>query len=297
MNQPQSQHLRTNCFALFSTCFITKGSQRSIILDWNRNRSKLIPNVLADFFDGKHYVDVTAVIADLENEEQVSIVNEYFQFLEEYEYGTWTNTPEHFKPYSLEYEFPSNIHNSIIDISKHSNFDLEDVISQLEALTCKFLQIRVLDEYAAAALYRILAATQGTSFSSIELVIPYTLCDTEQKLGNFFGGYDKVHKAYIYASPFEEVKDYGAGQVIYTSIDFTPASHCGFISTSHFRIEKDFILESLQHNNCLHHKISVDDRDNIKNCPSMPKKLWTYQRGLFESNPEFGRIQGKMVPE
>ncbi len=42
--------LEANSFVLFSSCFVTLGVHRGLIIDLNRNRCQLIPNSLAELF-------------------------------------------------------------------------------------------------------------------------------------------------------------------------------------------------------------------------------------------------------
>ncbi len=49
--------------------------------------------------------------------------------------------------------------------------------------------------------------------------------------------------------------------------------NCGAISPKYFRINLPMFSESQKHNTCLHRKISIDSKGDIRNCPSMPESF------------------------
>lgn len=50
-------------------------------------------------------------------------------------------------------------------------------------------------------------------------------------------------------------------------------ANCGIVSRNYFGVDKDKVIESINHNSCLNRKISIDKDGNIKNCPSMAESF------------------------
>jgi SPASM domain peptide maturase of grasp-with-spasm system len=74
----------------------------------------------------------------------------------------------------------------------------------------------------------------------------------------------------------------------YSRITFTPqqlssSNCCGRISKESFQINVEFYLEGLKKNTCLNRKITVSEKGEIKNCPSMIKSFGNIKHNTIES--------------
>jgi SPASM domain peptide maturase of grasp-with-spasm system len=70
------------------------------------------------------------------------------------------------------------------------------------------------------------------------------------------------------------------------SVNFTDKnlelSSCGIVDLKYFNSNLPKVLESINHNSCLHKKISIDKDGNIKNCPSMAESFGNIQDTTLE---------------
>jgi SPASM domain peptide maturase of grasp-with-spasm system len=261
--------LDSDFFTLFSTCFVTKGLNRSLIVDFNRHRCRLIPNSLCDLFFKSNYVNVTQLINELENDAK-DTVKEYFDLLENEEWGIWIPSPENYPMINRHFELPQAINNAIIDVNCSSTYNIERAIIELNQLDCSFLQFRFFDPINANEILAILNHTHNKNFLSVELYIHYlSLSDNYEFLSKKMLFHPKVCRVIVHSSLAEDRGLFGNKELINTKQKISNSSHCGVISPEGFIIEKDFIIEGFDNNNCLNKKIGIDVEGNVKNCPSM----------------------------
>src|SRR5690349_1474658 len=146
MNQPK------NYFMLFACCIPVKGATRSIICDLQRACYKYIPNGLYDIltnFRKKTVVEIKALF----NCEFDDVIDEYFDFLARNEFGIWMEKyDDSFLPIDTQWKRPELITNAIMDFNQHSDYNYATVLSQLEDLSCKALQLRFFSDFELASV-------------------------------------------------------------------------------------------------------------------------------------------------
>lgn len=57
---------------------------------------------------------------------------------------------------------------------------------------------------------------------------------------------------------------------------------CGKVDLKYFNVNLRKVLEAINHNSCLHKKISIDKDGNIKNCPSMHQSFGNIKNTTLE---------------
>ncbi len=78
--------------------------------------------------------------------------------------------------------------------------------------------------------------------------------------------------------------------VIFAKKNYTDFRFCGGVNIETFNTNLPKVLEAINHNSCLHKKISIDVDGNIRNCPSMPQSFGNMKDTTLEEaleHPDF----------
>jgi len=100
------------------------------------------------------------------------VIEEYLNFLVENELGFFCMEEElkMFPSVSLEWDSPYIFTNAIIDINK--DFDYSSIVTQINEMSIKFIQVRCFHEWSLNELAKIISLFDNT-ISSVELLIPF----------------------------------------------------------------------------------------------------------------------------
>jgi SPASM domain peptide maturase of grasp-with-spasm system len=270
-------------FKLFACCLPVKGHSRSVICDVQRKNFDFIPNDLFDMLQEQTQgIDVSA-LKDAFSEEEKIILDEYFQFLIEKEYGFWCDNEDAplFPPISLKWESPLFITNAILDIGAYAQDQelIASILKQLDELGCSALEIRCFDPESArnAPITSIIASTEKLRIKTVEIILPFYQGVIEHcfEIVELSG---RVNKIIIHSVPAEFMhleesgeltKDPKKSKIHFLSSGIADHTHCGVIAPGYFSINLPTFAEAQLHNTCLNRKISIDVHGVIKNCPSM----------------------------
>jgi SPASM domain peptide maturase of grasp-with-spasm system len=262
-------------FKLFSCCFPIKGASRSIICDIQRQHFSFIPNILFDILVNDSHLTFTELVSTY-GEENAPVLQEYFEFLLEQEYGFWT-TPEEAKYFSdvnLAWDSPLAITNSIVDLDEESNFDCSAIIRQLDALGCAGLQLRSFSPRPLSFFEDILSLIAGSRIKTVDIVLPWYENLTDADVTAFASRHPRINNLVIHGAPFSRFtadQNYNLTRIIYTTEQVSSEHHCGLVFADYFIVNMTMFTESHHFNSCLNRKISVDKTGFIKNCPSMQR--------------------------
>lgn len=259
-------------FKLFANCIPVKGFTRSIICDLQRRDYEFIPNSLYELLT--YCGDYSVEEIKQNYSESESIIEEYFDFLIKKEYGFFCSRDEIklFPKLDTAYHNPSKITNAILDFDTDSTYDLSKIISELDQLGCKAVQLRFFDVMPIESIKSILAKFFDCKIRHIDLLVKYDEAQTSADMWeNILQEHPRVVFVVIYNSPVDSTLEFSK---IFTNVNFTTGRFeseacCGVISPAYFSSNFSLFIESQQFNTCLNKKISIDRRGNVKNCPSM----------------------------
>jgi SPASM domain peptide maturase of grasp-with-spasm system len=256
-------------FKLFACCIPVKGYKRSIICDTQRVNYDFIPNALYDILkEDIALLTVEEVKAKYDIENQ-AIIDEYFTFLENKEYGFYTKEPESFPEISNHWEKPNFITNAIIDFDEYSNHNVEKILEELNTLLCIAIELRFYCRVDIEYLKSILKQTQGTTLRTIQIVMPHSDEISDEVLESLITEFSRISSFTLHSykgeSKFDKVYNI---MVIYTKEKILSEKCCGQISTNYFVPTTKMITEAQHYNTCLNKKVSIDKYGSIKNCPS-----------------------------
>lgn len=267
--------MKNDIFMLFANCIPVKGARRSLLCDLQSGRMKLIPNSLYEILTDHKNRPLPTIKAAYDHayDEQI---DEYFAFLADHDWGIWCEDPGEFPDLDLTFETPEQINNAIIDLGADSQHDFSAIVSQLEDLGCRALQIRFFVPFPYQALCDLLEGTALSKLRSIEILIPFDASVEEEQWLNLCRGYPRICRLVVHSAPenrtvhaVDHVDDMGL-LIFHTDV---VSSHecCGIIDRVYFTSALETYTEALKHNNCLNKKISVDAKGHIRNCPSMAR--------------------------
>ena len=282
----------SNYFKTHTNCMLNRGFSRSLILDIQRQNFTLIPNSLTDIIDRLNKKESLLQIKSDYDYNDAQIIDEYLGFLLSNEFGIYIDYEEFnfFPDMNIKFNIPLQISNAIIEISNLNVFKLKEIIIGLEKLLCRNLQFISYEILGVELLNEILNTTKNCNFISIELILNYS-----DELMGFIKEMDKTNFKITNLIVHDSLNRNRTLKKTTFDIDFVDKkiknfSHCGIVDKSLFLVNKEKVLESINHNSCLHKKMSIDKEGNIKNCPSMPQSFGNIKDTTLEealNHPNF----------
>lgn len=265
-------------FKMHSNCIAVKGANRSSICDLQRNEVKLIPHDVYDLIT-LHEGKTMEEIKKQYDKQYHNIVDEYLTFLFDHEYAFLTDMAELYPKLNTQWFESSEVTNAIIDINENSLYNVTTVLSQLDELNCKYVQIRFFSTTTQNKIIEIVNFLNRTEsiVSSVNFVVRFTEEFSIKNTTQLLKLYPRISSFIVYnckentfSTPFgNDATKY----IQYITKNIISSAHCGVISQEYFAPNIKAYTEGLQHNSCLNRKISVDIHGNIKNCPSMSQSF------------------------
>ena len=272
-------------FKLFACCIPVKGISRSILYDLQRFSFHFIPLGLYEILSECKDMNTDDIKVKYNNCFD-GVIDEYFEYLIEKEYGFYCDNPENFPNLSLEFETPEIINNVVIDVSNQSMHDFEKIFLQFDYLGCKYLELRFFDETELSQIVEILKLTKYTRLKNVDILVKHIALVTEDVLyDTLISANPIIGNIIIHSSPIDKYFD---GESKYFNIKFSnkkllSSDCCGNISACDFNINLKMFTESLKYNTCLNKKLSIDVYGNIKNCPSLKESFGNHKNIDFKN--------------
>lgn len=256
-------------FFIYSNCILTKGAKRTSISDTLKKQIYFIPNNIYDDIIELKKIDYDNFCEKKSIKEQ-SILENYIDLFIDEGLGFFTNQKGSFPDISLQYYSPETINNAIIDIDDKSDYQLNDVITCLKEFQCKFIEIRIYSEFKISKLNNMIGMSDLGFLNNIDIIMKYPSKEDDLQLIEKLIIENKIIGRITLHSSDENEK-YENLDIYKIRKNITSCLGCGQIDKKYFSLSLKTISESQNHNTCLHKKISIDVKGNIKNCPSMNK--------------------------
>ena len=262
-----------NRFKLYANVIPVQGLKRATLCDLQYGRIKLIPLDLYNLLLAYNGQAIDAILLAHAAEDR-PVIEDYYQFLLEDEWGFLTDEPESFPDLDLTFDVPAAITNAIIDVDAGSTHDYKGLIDELDDLGCLVLQVRAYCALSAPQLEEVLQAAGRSKLRSLEIVTRFNPDTDESALVALANAHPRLYRLVLHGAPRDaSVKtrsnDSPMGEIVYQEDLIEGPEACGVIDRGYFRSELSAFTESLRFNNCLNRKISVDRRGMIRNCPSL----------------------------
>lgn len=257
-------------FKIFECCIPVKGFSRSIIYDLQRHTFYYISNGLYDILRDCNELAISDIFEKYAMAGE-GLVQEYFDFMVRSELGFFTDAPQSFPQIDLHFESPEKINNAILDLDEHSDYDMSSILTQLEDLGCRYIQVRSYCEQSLINLQSLLSGLTRKRFRNVDLITKAPKKNyPEDAVKDFFSRYPVIGNITLHSADKDAILFDFYGRT-YMSIAKTihDETCCGVISKNSFIINIETFTESQHANACLNKKISIDRFGNIKNCPSL----------------------------
>ena len=265
-------------FKKYSNCILTKGIQRSIICDLQKQTFHIIPNTLYSILTKRKYNRKRINELYKKFKDNSDVLKDYFSFLINKDLIILSDTKKGLKRFTdldKKYSVPNIILNGIMDI-KEEKYSYKKVINQLELLLCKDLMIRFFNLKNVDYLFNVIDSINLSDIANIEIVLAYSLEVNENNIDKIVNRSDKISTIYVHSTKAELKENnitIGNTKIIFTKQEINNSNSCGYISPKYFRSNYEMYLQGISYNNCLYKKIGIDENGEIKNCPSMKKSF------------------------
>ncbi len=238
---------------------------------------KLIPNSLYDVLVNYATQSPQAIKTSFDQSSH-QVLDEYFAFLLKEGWGFMTSEPQNFPELDTSYRRPERIDNAIIDSDDQSQHDYRHLLTQLDGLDCRHLELRFFSPYPASLISNVLEATDQSVLRSVELILCWSEDLTDQQLDTWRMQHPRLMSILMHGVPQSRLKtsaDSAKDQapVRQTTAHIDGAHHCGVVHQSYFRAGLSAFTRAMNYNSCLYKKIAVDVKGLIRNCPSMPENF------------------------
>jgi len=254
---------------VFECCQVVKGAKLALIHDLQRKMQRQIPNEFADLLLNYNGTLIKELLSNYKADFH-EIILENLQLLIDEEYCFLTKHPEKFPKMSMDWHTSSAITNAIVEYN--SVLDFKSIIQQLSDLGCEHLELRFYKQITFEDLSRTLSLLDGSRILSLVLHIPFQEEVSLLELEMLISDYPRIAIISQHTAP--ENKDVSAGKKGFGIIKMTTQAmssniHCGKFNLDLLNVNIKSFTEAKQFNSCLNRKISVDQKGQIKNCPSM----------------------------
>jgi len=259
-------------FKLFSNVIPVKGFNRSIIMDLLKQRSYFVPNSYVDMFNDYDFdfTPLNQILEQIEDELERKVIIDYVNFSIENDFAL-LGSSQVIKGLNLiaGIFFPSSkINNSILEISTSSNWNVKEVLIDLNELGTKHVEFRFLDFTSYVNhIESIIENIKKSSIESVILFIPNNK-GLKKHINKNILNQIRISKIVVYNSNTGFALDNSSINIVFSSQNTIGHDDCGQVSSSYFTIQTDDYINNLNNNNCLAYKICVDSNGEIKNCPS-----------------------------
>ncbi|MDQ1857093.1 grasp-with-spasm system SPASM domain peptide maturase [Chryseobacterium sp. WLY505] len=270
---------------LFDSVKITRGAKNAIILDASTRFLQLIPIAFFDLLSNE-YQNYAVLKKQLDND-SLEALEEYLNFIIDNKLGVILNTKKELSTFQNTSEFkepPSFVDYLILDINNSDVLD-DVLLQQICDLRIKYLQIRFseLELNDTIKVIRKLSLLNDSSINEVSLVANYDLQLVTFIKENYYSISNKFLHFILHSSDEQDFQTLDHVHLSIIKNKITIPLSCGLIDLKNINLNRNFYLEAKQHNTCLNKKISIDEKGNIKNCPSMPQSFGNIKDTTLEN--------------
>ncbi|KAA5534577.1 grasp-with-spasm system SPASM domain peptide maturase [Taibaiella lutea] len=259
-------------FKLFACCIPVRGYSRSVIYDVQRNAFEYIPNVFFELLQECRQLSKEEMQQHYSAEDFEGILK-FLDYLAEHEYGFWTRCPEEFPDLDLQWDYPGNISNAILEYhTGQSNYNLEQVLNDLAQLGCRYVQLRIFGEGSLQLLESIATMTAGSAIKVMDIMMPYWQSLDWESIFALMRQHHRIIPFSVYDYPQdclypEQIKDdnFLSSRVNITTESFAAGNVKEESKEANFTVNTDFFCEAVTYNTGLNRKVCIDITGAIKN--------------------------------
>lgn len=265
-------------FRTYENCIVTSGYRTSLISDLQFGTSEFIPNSMAEIIRSLNEdLPIQQLLEEFDNDERI-IIQEYIQFLETKNFGQYCDDHDIVSFSKLEKKFysPEEVSNIIIESGQEPFVNLNYFLLQDNFVFCKNLCLVFYESLKIEDFYQLKILIENSSFNNLEIIVKYSDFVNDEFISKIGFEFSKLTKLHFHSAPLnKEILWEGMNlvDVIFSIKEIKNFKSCGIVKSSDFGVNIQKFTEAINHNSCLHKKISIDSEGNIKNCPSMPQSF------------------------
>ncbi|MCF6347358.1 MAG: grasp-with-spasm system SPASM domain peptide maturase [Flavobacteriaceae bacterium] len=276
-----------NYFKTFANCLLIKGVSRSLICDLQRHQSDLISNDMVEILVKLNAKQSISSVMEEYGDQNNKVIQEYLEYLDDKEYGFYCKKEEfdRFPSLDKKYLVPGHITNAVLELSRKTIYSLNELVPQIESLGCKDITIMFYESLRLEDFYQIFNYFEDTRIKSIEITLKYNQAFNELFFAKLNKKINQLTRLTFYSAKEEKVDhwdNYLQFERIFTTKNITSFKSCGIVDSKYFTTNLPKVLEAINHNSCLHKKISIDINGKIKNCPAMPESFGNINETLLK---------------
>ncbi|WP_027386087.1 grasp-with-spasm system SPASM domain peptide maturase [Chryseobacterium gregarium] len=263
-------------FKIFPNCKIVSGKKNAIIHDLERNTSELIPLEFAQILNELDKKIPLDILNSRYTDDEQKIIEVNLQHIVDKEYGIFCSEElfSCFPEMSLEFQEASEITNSIIELKYSTIFNLNNYLIQLEELGCFDVSIVFYEPLTEKNFIDLFNQIPQNRIKSVEILSKWHEDLNDSLFSRINEFCPQIVRLSFFAAPFEKLETWDRDKNILFERQFVTANiinftHCGKVEPKYFNTNIYKVLESINHNSCLHKKITIDTHGNIKNCPAI----------------------------
>ncbi len=258
-------------FTLYSDKIPVGGKDKSAVCDLERKRYTFIPNALHEIltrFQDRSVKELGALYKAPQR------IRSYFNFLEQEGHGFYTKEPERYPRIPLKWDRPEALIGAEIQVADRFEDHHLKALDELERTQCKHVEITALDPLPAEEIESLFTLFSGSGFRTIDLLLSFQASHP----------IDRTLRLKKLTPEFNILVFYDAPKRIGNTGDhifWTPKGLDELKSREdppfhRLILNKEFFLESLEHNPYYNRKVSIDEEGFVKNA--------------MEQERNFGRI-------
>ena len=261
--------MKNKFLVFFESCKIVKGSKKSIVLDFQRNKIFNIPNSFKDFIDKANKIPVDELYAKY-GPESKPILDEYLAFITENELGILLSKEEKILFPSLNISWLMHAHITNCSIELNDTIAPE-YLKRLEAIfkACNVQSaLFKINNYQKDAIVTFLECITNSVLKNCEVLFYNSLGIDEITISKKALQSAKIKRIYVYNSKEDLIVDHITYEIYYISQSYKALQE---ESKNNFYPYIDFkftnYTESQKHNLYFNRKLYINAEGGIMNAP------------------------------
>jgi len=249
---------------LFNFCKVVKGTEKSIICDFQKGKIKFIPNEMGEVIKMLQKQPYNSVKNYFK--EDADIFESYIKFLLDKGFVFYCKSMENFNNIENYWASPEIINNAVIEYG-FNNFELKNILIQLNNLLTKFIELRytTFEEKNILELKEILKYCTNSVLRSLRIFIPFVSRNLSQKIVEETKLFSIIDCIIFYGSKLNKSIEKDDQQIFFvtqTLKDITNAN----IDRKFLINNIEYYYECQKYNPYYNKKVSIDSTGQIKNC-------------------------------
>ncbi|CAL2081048.1 grasp-with-spasm system SPASM domain peptide maturase [Tenacibaculum sp. 190524A02b] len=259
MKQSKAEHL-----LLFNFCKVVKGTEKSIICDFQREKIKFIPNEMGEIITMLKEKPFNSVKEYFE--EDAEVFNSYINFLISEGFAFYSKDKENFIDIENYWTSPEVINNAIIEYDFKA-YNLKKVLYQLDNLCTKFIEFRFTSftEENITEFEELLKFCSRSVLRSTRIYLPYVSKEVSKKIIALTKSFPIIDCVIFYNSKSNKSLERENQQTFFITQQLKDITNSN--------INRKFLVNSIEYyyecqkfNPYYNKKVSIDSKGQIKNC-------------------------------